>query len=603
MLKPTYRRYAMLALLAALAIGVLSGSAWWLTWQQGLERLERQSGDRLTVSLRAVESEIERYRYLPDVVSQDPRIVALLAAGDDPADLAVANNYLQIVRDMAGADELYVINLAGTTLAASNWNEQGSFVGHNYAFRPYFADAIRTGAGRFYAVGVTTGRPGYFLSSRVESSGRTLGVVVVKVDMAPLAQTWARAGDMTAIADRDGVIFLSGEPRWTYRPLQALQPPTLALLQAERRYDGIDIAKMEPLTPAGAGRSQQVTVQVGAERYLLGDRSMEPDQWRLLSALPLGPVEAEARLVGGLAALAAMLALAVALFWRQRQQLTRMKLEQNAVLEQRVAERTALLAHEVEERTRAELELRTTQEGLIHAAKLAALGRMSAAIVHEVSQPLSALDNTLAAAGLHAERQATSEVQRNLISARALLKRMQRTVKHLKTFSSRRDTAPPERVDVNNAIEVAVEIVTTRAREHGVRILFERNGNLPSVSANSIRLEQVLINLLLNALDATIAAGETSIVVTADAVGRQMQIKVVDTGNGISQEARERLFEPFFTTKTTGEGLGLGLSISRTIIAEFGGSLTLSPLAAGGTEACIELPLYMERTRPALVPA
>lgn len=602
MLRPTYRHYGIRVLLAIATIAVLAGSTWWIARLGGLDRLERQLDDRLTVSLRAVESEIERYRYLPDVVSQDPRIVALLADGGAEA-IAIANRYLQVVRDMAGADELYVVDIAGTTLAASNWNEPGSFVGHNYAFRPYFTDAIRTGAGRFYAVGVTTGRPGYFLSSRVTSAGKPIGVVVAKVDMAPLAQTWARAGDLTAVADRDGVIFMSGEPRWTYHPLHPLTPATIARLQAERRYDGIDLAAMEPLTPVAAERGGELSVAVGGEEFLLGQRDVEPDQWRLLSALPLAPVEAEARLMGGLAALASMLAFAIALFWRQRQQLTRMKLEQNAVLERRVAERTIALAHEVEERTRTELELRTTQEGLLHAAKLAALGRMSAAIVHEVSQPLSALDNTLAAAGLHAERQATGEVQRNLTSARSLLKRMQRTVKHLKTFSSRRDTAPPEPVDVNLAIEAAIEIVLPRARQHGVLIAFERNDRLEPVSGNAIRLEQVLINLLLNALDATIAAGNARISVAASPVQTRMCIAVTDTGGGISSEARERLFEPFFTTKKTGEGLGLGLSISRTIIEEFGGALSLLPHPAGGTEARIELPLYRKQPTRELVSA
>src|SRR3546814_7105055 len=101
--------------------------------------------------------------------------------------IANTNAYLQAVREMSGADEIYVLNLSGETLAASNWNEPGSFVGHNYAFRPYFENAMASGSGRFYAVGVTTGKPGYFLSSRVDTGGRPIGVVVAKVDMAPLA--------------------------------------------------------------------------------------------------------------------------------------------------------------------------------------------------------------------------------------------------------------------------------------------------------------------------------------------------------------------------------------------------------------------------------
>jgi two-component system C4-dicarboxylate transport sensor histidine kinase DctB len=593
--KSGHRRYAVWGLFVALVVIVASAS-WGVAHKQGVERLRSLVQDRLTVNLHAVESEIERFRYLPDVISKDQRIIELLAGADD-AGVNIANNYLHTVRSMSGADELYVIDLSGETLAASNWNEEGSFVGHNYGFRPYFTDAVANGSGRFYAVGVTTGRPGYFLSSRVVHDGRTIGVVVAKVDMAPLARTWAEAGDVTAIADREGIVFLSGEPRWIYRPLHPLPHETLNLLEAERRYDGINLARADPLAPSPGDGTADFTIALGSERYLLGVRNVEPDGWQLLSALPLGPVETEARLVGASAALLAMLALAVGLFLRQRQQLTRIKLEQNAVLEARVSERTMALAHEVEERKRAEQDLRTMQESLIHAAKLAALGRMSAAIVHEVSQPLSALDNTLAAAGLHAERDAKAEVQRNLTSARSLLKRMQRTVKHLKTFSSRRDATPPEAVDANQAIEAAMDIVEPRARENGVDIAYERNPGLPPITGNAIRLEQVLINLLLNAVDASVSAGQSRIVVGVEVLDAALRITVSDMGQGISPEVRQRLFEPFFTTKTTGEGLGLGLSISKTIIEEFGGKLNLVPMDGGGTQAWVELPLHVEKQR------
>ncbi|MBF0680134.1 MAG: sensor histidine kinase [Devosia sp.] len=591
----TQRRYAIWVLFGIL-VAVVASASWGVAHKQGVERLRSLVHDRLTVNLHAVESEIERFRYLPDVISKDPRIIELLVATDG-AGIGIANGYLQSVRSMSGADELYVIDLSGETLAASNWNEEGSFVGHNYGFRPYFTDAISTGSGRFYAVGVTTGRPGYFLSSRVVYEDRTIGVVVAKVDIGPLARTWAEAGEVTAIADREGIIFLSGEPRWTYRPLHKLSAETLNLLDAERRYDGIDLARAEPLAPSPGDGSADRTIGLGNERYLMGVRGLEPDGWLLLSALPLGPVETEARLVGASSALLALLTLAVGLFLRQRQQLTRMKLEQNAVLEGRVAERTAALAHEVEERKRAEQDLRTMQDSLIHAAKLAALGRMSAAIVHEVSQPLSALDNTLAAAGLHAERDAKAEVQRNLTSARSLLERMQRTVKHLRTFSSRRDATPPEPIDANQAIEAAMDIVEPRARENGVAIAYERRAGLPPVTGNSIRLEQVLINLLLNAVDASVAAGQNRIVVVAEVLDAALRITVSDMGQGITPEVQQRLFEPFFTTKTTGEGLGLGLSISKTIIEEFGGKLNLVPLDAGGTQAWVELPLHVEKQR------
>ncbi|KRA40243.1 sensor histidine kinase [Devosia sp. Root635] len=597
------RRRVWLGLVAVFVVAGVALGCWRLAYLRQFGEVERQVQDRLTINLRSVESEIERFRYLPGVIGQDGRVVAALQQPGSMTSSGAANGYLQAVRGMSGADELYVLNLAGQTIAASNWDEPGSFVGHNYAFRPYFLDAMATGSGRFYAVGVTTGKPGYFLSGRVDIGGEPIGVVVAKVDMGPLAMTWAAAGEMSAVADRDGIVFLSGDPRWNYRPLQTLAGDTIELLQAERRYDGIDIAAAAPLAPAEAAAGS-LLINLPDDTYLLGRRAIEPDGWQLLSALPLEPVEREARLVGGLAALIAILGLGALVFANQRRQIVRLKLEQNVILERRVAERTQALAHEVEERRRTEAELRATQENLIHAAKLAALGRMSAAIVHEVSQPLSALDNTLAAADLHAQRDAPAEVHRNLGNARNLLRRMQRTVKHLRTFSSRREPGPPEAVNIATVLEAALDIVAPQARDGAVRVEKALGPELPRVAGNAVRLEQVFINLVLNAIEATAEAENREVRVTARSDERGVSVEIADTGPGIPQTVRERLFEPFFTTKSTGESLGLGLSISRTLVEEFGGALRFDVRPGGGTLVSVVLPLYQaEPVRKRLAPA
>ncbi|MFD2648765.1 ATP-binding protein [Devosia albogilva] len=590
------RQHVLLTIVATVLVCAVALGAGWLAYLRQLGELERQVGDRLTLNLRAVESEIERFRYLPDVVGQDRRIADMLLEPQSRDAIAAANLYLEAVRDVSGADELYVLDLSGETLAASNWQEPGSFVGHNYAFRPYFTDAMARGNGRFYAVGVTTGKPGYFLTSRLDHGGRPLGVVVAKVDMSPLSVTWAAAGEMSAIADGEGVVFLSGDPRWLYRPMHNLDTDTVALLQAQRRYDGVDIAAAAPLTGGSADDREGLTVDVSGESYRLRLRGIEPDGWQLLSALPLEPVRREAMQIGGLAGLVSILAIGALLLARQRRQYVRLKLDQHATLERRVAERTEALAREVEERRRAEAELRATQENLIHAAKLAALGRMSAAIVHEVSQPLSALDNTLAAAGLHAERSATGEVQRNLSNARRLLRRMQRTVKHLRTFSSRREPGPPEVVDIGGVIEAALDIVAPQARDGGVVVEAAVPAGMPAVSGNAVRLEQVFINLLLNAIEATASAGNNGVRIAATADDSGLAVEIADQGRGIPEAVMERLFEPFFTTKQTGESLGLGLSISRTLLEEFGGALRFAPREGGGTIAIVSLPLHPMRT-------
>ncbi|MBD8065032.1 sensor histidine kinase [Devosia sp. PTR5] len=597
------RHHVVLALAAVLTVFAVAAATWHASTLRLMAEAERQVQDRLTISQRSVESEIERFRYLPGVIGKDERIVRLLeeeAAGETALH---ANTYLQAVRGMSGADELYVLNTDGLTLAASNWNEPGSFVGHSYGFRPYFQQAMEDGSGRFYAVGVTTGKPGYFLSSRIVASGRTIGVAVAKVDMSPLASTWAEAGELSGLADSDGIIFLAGDPRWMYRPLRPLGAETLDRLGQERRYDGIDLAAALPLgLPTRIADGTRLAYE--GQVYLLDSRLLDPEGWQLLSAIPLEPVERVASLTGGVAALLTLMLFALFALYRQRRQITRMRLEQNAVLEQRVAERTRALAHEVEERRRAEAELRDTQESLVHAAKLAALGRMSAAIVHEVSQPLSALDNTLAAADLHAERDAKAEVRRTLASARNLLKRMQRTVKHLRNFSGRREPGPAEAVNVAAVLEAAVEIVTPQARDRGIALTIDVSPALARAKGNAVRLEQVFINLLLNAVEATTGMADGAIVVTARNKDDHLQIEIADSGTGMSEAVRERLFEPFFTTKNSGESLGLGLSITRMLLEEFGGTLEFSPRAGGGTVAQVSLGVFETRATPAVaVPA
>lgn len=564
--------------------------------------LESQLQRSLVLTNRAIETEIERFRYLPKVVGEDARIRAIAGPEQSKGALAAANGYLETIVREAGPADLYVLDARGITLAASNHATPESFVGHDYSFRPYFRNAILKGEGRYYAIGVTTGKPGYFLASRIDSAGKPPIVVVVKADLLPLELAWEAAGVQTAIADQWGIVFLSGNPDWKYRPLVPLGAEASERLAAERTYEGADLANRTSILPhaaslpSGKAEDPALSLREGKDRLLARFSTVEPEGWRVLAATSTADT---AKLAGfwALAALiAGLLATGALYFLHQRAQLIRMRLRQGQFLENMVAERTQDLALEIDMHRKTEEELRRTQEGLIHSAKMAALGRMSTAIVHEVSQPLAALDATLATAGVLAGKQAAEAAGERIVDARSLVKRMQRTVKHLKTFA-RKDASKLEDVSIDTVIRNVVELADPRAKTLGVTPVIEAEAPSPVVRAVALKLEQAMLNLLLNALDAVEGRPAPSIVIRRTQDETRVAVAIVDNGSGIAPEHRGRIAEPFFTTKLTGEGLGLGLSIATTIVRECGGEIRFAEVPGGGTSATICVPLGKRDTR------
>ncbi|TCV65895.1 ATP-binding protein [Neorhizobium sp. S3-V5DH] len=576
----------------AAAILVVTSLASWFSYHVArnlvLHKQEAQLEQSLVLAKRSITTEIDRFRSLPAIVGEDARVRAL-ARDTSPEAIDAANAYLERIVEQTGPADLYVLNAAGLTLAASNHATPQSFVGHDYSFRPYFRDALVAGNGRFYAIGVTTRKPGYFLSSRIDIAGARPVVVVVKADLSPLEAAWAAAGVRIAIADRAGVVFLSGDPGWKYRPLQPLADQMLERLLQERTYDGVDLGRAEPISSTASRSADTSVIMPGADRQLMAKFApLQPDDWQIVAA-------ADVRQVDMIGALWAFAVFAVglttgAIFYvlRQRRQLVRMRLRQGELLERMVAERTHDLACEIDMRKRTEEELRQAQQGLIHSEKMAALGRMSTAIVHEVSQPLAALDATLATAGLLADQGRRADAGERLTKARDLVRRMQRTVKHLKTFA-RKDVSEFEVLAVDSVIRNVLELASPRSKAMGVDVDVAA-GKVLAVRAVSVKLEQAMLNLLLNALDAVQDRPDPRVRIESRRIGEQVEIAIIDNGSGIAPDLRERIIEPFFTTKLTGEGLGLGLSIATTIIKECGGAIRFEDAEEGGTRTVITVP-------------
>ena len=577
------RVWAGLFALAALAAALAGLAAWSLSAAALSERLDRA----LLLTARTIEAEIERFRYLPGLALEDPRIRAAVTAPENAARIDAANRALQVAAARSGADELYLLDEDGTTLASSNWQDASSFVGENYAFRPYFRDALASGAGRFYAVGVTTGEPGYFLASRARIGDRQ-AVMVVKVDLQPLQTGWAEAGGALAVVDRFGIVILSGAPDWLYHPLVPLDPEARIAIAAFRAYAELPVLDRPPLLASAADLASN-RIDTAEGRRALRLRDLPLDDWRLIGSAPLDPAWRNALAMAGAAALVTVALGALALTWQQRRRLLALRLKQGRILETRVAERTEALAREIEERRRAEADLREAQDALIHSEKMAALGRMSTAIVHEISQPLAAMEASLAAAILSGKIE-DEPSRRRIEKARGNIRRILRTIKHLKSFA-RKEAGSLRPVGVDEAIAGALDLVAPRAATSTAQIRFAPEGRSPVILAGQVRLEQVLVNLLMNALDATADHPAGQIEITRQQTGTRVDIAVRDNGAGIPPSLLARVTEPFFSTKAAGDGLGLGLSISRTIVEEFRGRLDLRPAPGGGTLAVVSFDL------------
>lgn len=577
--RPAMLRYALIGGLALAAIAAAGWLAYVLALDAGFARMQREANDRLALIASTFDATVARYRYLPAVLSLADPIRELYRDPDDASAIAAANRYLKSLNQGARSAELYVLDSTGLALAASNFDQDSSFVGHNYAFRAYFVDAMRAGEGHYYAVGATTGQPGYFLSHRIMEGGKTLGVAVVKIDLTALEADWARAGDLVAMEDENGVIFLASRQDWKYRPLLPVPAARLAELNAVQQFgQAIDPAPV--FVPRGDRQRIQIGHARGRGNAELGEYALQVhprDQgWKLLlfsDVLDARRNAATVAIAGVFALIASLLVLLVA---HQRRQAVRAKLEAHDVLERRVAERTE--------------ELRRTLESLVQSAKLASLGQALAGVAHEINQPLAALITYVASSRVLLRRNEVDRAAANLDLMSSIAERMMALIDHLRMFA-RKETGTRSAVDLAPVIDNAVRLLQYRIDHEHIEVVRAAPVEPLHSLANPIRLEQVVVNLLSNAIDAMRDRERRVLAVTLGRRDDSAVIEVSDSGAGIASEHIKSLFDPFFTTKEIGEGLGLGLSISYGIVREFGGDILVDSAPGRGSTFKVVIPV------------
>ena len=569
--------WVAVALLAVLGAGALAR-------RDAQSSVDRQAATAAALHGAVLRSELERVRAVPSVLAADPDLEALVTA-PSPERRALANAKLESLAREVRAAALYVLDAEGTALAASNWREPTSFVGSNYRFRPYFSDAVRDGEAAFFALGTVSGRPGLYLSRRiVDASGRLAGVIVAKIEFDALEAMWRRSEEPTWVTDATGVILITTVPDWRFRATRPLSPERRRTL-AEEQTAGAALSDL-PFTAPDRGLIR-LDRDVVPGRYAHAVDAIPDLGWTLHLLQPADQVMSRA--VGAalvLAALAtALLAALSGVLLRRRQRAAVRAVEEEearARLEHLVGERTAELSaangrlrREIDERRRLERDRQDLEDKLVQANKLATLGQVVAGVAHEINQPMAAIRTHADTAGQYLTRADPEAAARSLNAIGRLTERVGAITEELRAFS-RKTRSEVVAVDVARAVEGALLLVSARLREQGVEVHVDVAPDL-QVKAERNRLEQVVLNLLQNAAEALDGPGRIEL--TARPEGRKVVLRVADDGPGLSPEVRDRLFTPFTTDKP--QGVGLGLVISRDIVAGFGGELTHEPTEKG----------------------
>ncbi|GAA6201571.1 ATP-binding protein [Aquicoccus sp. SU-CL01552] len=514
-------------------------------------------------------SELRRNAIVPQLLARDPALIAALQSKD----FSLSTQRLISFVEEIGAASLILLDGDGRTVAATDRNR----LGQQRRTESYFVEAIRSNSTVFSVIPREAGGYSFVYSRRVVDSSNLLGVIVVEVDLQKFERAWAGISDAVLVTDSTGTIILSSEPRWRgVNEKEALQKqdPQGAIQRAIRLTT--DWTALPP------------------DAYLRGEAVMRLETripfrgWRMTSFTTYASIREKVNTVLALEIMGFAILLALAFYFLSRKTALRMALFQRESAELRAL--NARLQREIAERERVQENLAVAEQTLAQSSKLAALGEMSAAVSHELNQPLAAMKTYLAGARLLLRRNRAEEALASFGRIDDLLERMGAITRQLKSYARKgSDTLSP--VVLGDALASSLAMMEPQLRQRHVKITKILPKEPVRVMGDRMRIEQVMINLLRNALDATKSVKDPEVEILL-AAGETATLAVRDNGPGI--ENLESLFEPFYTTKQPGDGVGLGLAISSGIVNDLGGRLTARNGQRGGAVFEMQLPILDE---------
>lgn len=737
----THRPLIALALVCVFVLLLIQVAG--LSRQQAMDNLQQKTLADMNRYMLNLQQTLDRYKDLPRLLSTHSELINTLLYGTSHDAKMRANLYLEQVNNVIGASDTYLMNAEGVTISASNWSSDASFVGRDFGFRPYFQDAIQGRAGRYFALGTTSKKRGYFFSYPVEHRGKIMGAVVVKIDLNEIETDWNDVSTDLIVSDDDGVIFISTRKDWKFHTLTPLSEADAQRIYRSMRYGDYPLTSLDIIKREQRDDGSQLITLVDAEtvrnsaldglksgEFLLQSTavtgagftvsilaSMKPVQKQVINAVMLaafvyialvllvmvvisrrrivkerarfkqrelqslernesrirgiidntqaglitldkdGRVESFNRTAEKLfgyneegvkhqyfslflseadrpvcwqhitqAALAELSDLVIEASGKrqngtyfpieltigkmprenslhfivtihditQRKEYELALKNSQAELESRVRERTVDLTC-ANNKLREEIDLhKNTQNELIQTAKLAVLGQMSAGINHELNQPLTAIRAYADNARQFLKMDRLEPVGTNLAEISQLTERMAKIIHPLKEFA-RKTNGQAESVSMKSVKDGAMSIMYGRLGREKVLISWPKRLESSYVLGDIVRIEQVMVNLIGNAMHAMENLEDKKIDITLTYKDAKQVLQIRDYGPGIPDEELERVFEPFYTTKKAGQGLGLGLSISYRIIDSLGGALSVANHPEGGAVFTLSLPVDPNR--------
>ncbi|UYV39295.1 ATP-binding protein [Rhodobacteraceae bacterium D3-12] len=519
-------------------------------------------------------SELRRNSIVPQLLGRDPALIGALNSGDFSQS---TQRLLSFVEEI-GAASLMLLDRDGRTVAATD----RARIGENHKPQSYFLDALRSNNTIFTVSERESGGYAFTYTRRVDYQAETLGVIVVEVNLLKFERAWAGISDAVLVTDSTGQIILATEPRWrglTEEVALQREPVESAIERAIRTTANWSVL------PADAYVQGEAVMRMEGRVAFRG--------WKIASFTPYAGVREK---VNGFLALEIMgfaILLALAFYFLSRKTTSRMVFFQRESADLRAL--NARLQREIAERKKMQGQLEVAEQTLAQSSKLAALGEMSAAVSHELNQPLAAMKTYLAGARLLMRRARPDEALTSFARIDDLIERMGAITRQLKSYA-RKGGEVLAPVNMSDALVSALSMMEPQLKLRKVEITRTVPDTQVMVLGDRLRIEQVIINLLRNALDATQGVDDPQIEILL-AAGETATLSVRDNGYGI--EDLDTLFEPFYTTKQPGEGVGLGLAISSGIVNDLGGRLTARNAAVGGAVFEMQLPILEEETRAA----